>query len=213
MRPDLRLRTLHWETQPRWLPWGRQGWGWMTTLGVLLAALAMLGLIWALWSWSQLTRQTEALQAGNSQLRMAQFAPATREAASRSAVRSGVGLVPGQTLSTEQRQALQSVVRQLNFPWQALFEQLERSTPADVALISVEPDGQRATVRLQAEARSYDTLLRYAAALQGQGVLGKLSYSKHETNDRDMSRPARLTIEIELLSVQQAAQSNAGKVL
>ena len=103
-----------------------------------------------------------------------------------------------QELSKEQRQQVNRVIHQLNTPWQDLFQQLERGTPNNVALISIEPDAGRASVKLQAEAKNLDVLLAYAASLQSQQVLGALTYSKHETNDQDPNKPVRLSFEMGL---------------
>jgi hypothetical protein len=102
------------------------------------------------------------------------------------------------SLTEEQRRSLNTVIRQLNTPWQDLFDQLERQTPKDVALISIEPDARRASIRLQAEAKTLEALLAYAASLQQRGVLGRLTYSKHETNDQDSNKPIRLSVEYEI---------------
>ncbi len=103
------------------------------------------------------------------------------------------------TLTPTQLRGYNAVIRQINIPWQDIFEDLERATPADVALISIEPDGQRASVKLQAEAKTLATLLSYADSLQQRGVLGRITYSKHETNEQDKNKPVRLSLELALL--------------
>jgi Tfp pilus assembly protein PilN len=114
-------------------------------------------------------------------------------------------LTSDNALTEEQRRNLNTVIRQLNTPWQDLFNQLERDTPKEVALISIEPDARRASIRLQAEAKTLDTLLAYAASLQQRGVLGRLTYSKHETNEQDSNKPVRLSVDIELRMPQRLA--------
>lgn len=101
-------------------------------------------------------------------------------------------------LDDDTRRHLNNVVRQLNTPWQDLFNQLERLTPPEVALLSIEPDTQRDTIKLQAEAKTLDALLVYAAGLEQQGLFGRLTYSKHETNDQDPNKPTRLSFELEV---------------
>lgn len=106
------------------------------------------------------------------------------------------------------RKALNGVIQQLNIPWHDIFEQLESSIPPDVALLSIEPDGQRGQIRLQAEAKSLDSLLRYASTLQHNGIFGRLNYSKHETNDQDPNRPVRLSFELGLSTPQRLKDSS-----
>ena len=100
-------------------------------------------------------------------------------------------------LDDDTRRHLNTVVQQLNTPWQDLFNQLERLTPPEVALLSIEPDTRRDTIKLQAEAKSLDALLVYAAGLEQRGMFGRLTYSKHETNDQDPNKPSRLSFELE----------------
>lgn len=98
----------------------------------------------------------------------------------------------------EQFHQINGLIRQLNTPWHDLFNQLENDTTIDIALISVEPDARRGSLRLQAEGKNLETLLIYTAMLQHNGVLGRLSYSRHETNEQDSNKPIRLSVEYEL---------------
>lgn len=202
MRLEPCKAMLHWEAAPRWTLWGRQRRTRTTVAALALAGVALTALAWGVWIAGQQRQEMAVVQAEVQALRVSPAKPAVPRVAT--TARRDAGLLVGQALTTDQRQGLRAVARQLNIPWQELFEQLERSTPPQVALVSVEPDGQRGTVRLQAEAKSLDTLLQYAAALQGQGVLGRLTYNKHETNGQDPNRPMRLTFELVLLPTRQA---------
>lgn len=206
MRLEPSKTMFHWEVAPRWTLWGRQRRVRAKFAALALAGVTLTALAWGGWIAGQQRQAMEAVQAQVQALRVTPAKPAV--ARTSTAVRRDAGLVPGQALTADQRQGLLAVARQLNIPWQELFEQLERSTPPQVALVSVEPDGQRGTVRLQAEAKSLDTLLQYAAALQGQGVLGRLNYNKHETNGQDANRPMRLTFELVLLPSRQASMAS-----
>lgn len=109
-----------------------------------------------------------------------------------------LGKTQATDLDDDTRRHLSTVVRQLNTPWQDLFNQLERRTPSEVALLSIEPDTLRDSIKLQAEAKTLDALLVYAAGLEQQGLFGRLTYSKHETNDQDPNKPTRLSFELEV---------------
>lgn len=104
------------------------------------------------------------------------------------------------SLSREQRMAVKAVVDQLNISWHQVFEQLEKSTPEGIALVSIEPDGKNAVIKFQAEAKSLDSLLLYASSMENSGLFGRLSYSKHETFEQDPSNPIRLSFELGLLA-------------
>jgi Tfp pilus assembly protein PilN len=101
-------------------------------------------------------------------------------------------------LKKEQLSGLNAVVRQLNTPWMDVFDILERRTPANVALVSIEPDGRRSIVRVQAEARSIDELLAYAETLERDAAVTRVVLLRHETNDRDENHPAQLSFEVSL---------------
>lgn len=106
---------------------------------------------------------------------------------------NAIALAPGQ------RRELNQVIQQLNTPWPQVFDQIEQTTPPDIALIGIEPDGSRA-LRIEAESKSLDKLLQYAASLEHRGVFGKLLYSKHEINTDDPNRPVRLSFQLALQS-------------
>jgi hypothetical protein len=169
----------------------------------LACALALA--VHAAWLGFASYASAQALGAANAKMRAAQAAverlhrPQAR--ADMANPHSAAGSVlSASTISVARRDALNGVVLRLNVPWHDIFEQLEQSTPAGVALLGVEPDGPRQQIRLQAEAATLDALLRYASSLQYQGVFGRLSYTKHETNAQDPSRPVRLSFELGLLA-------------
>lgn len=96
------------------------------------------------------------------------------------------------------RRAWNAIAQQLNTPWLSLLATLEAATPDDVALVAIEPDARKATVRLQAEARTLDALLAYAQALRQQPLVGDVALYRHETNEQDASRPLRMHLELRL---------------
>lgn len=151
-----------------------------------------------------------ALQAwllGRQHLEAADIAVRTQQLAELAQPRPLTGLSDGLgrsgahaiALAPGQRRELNRVIRQLNTPWPQVFDQIEQTTPSDIALIGIEPDGSRA-LRIEAESKSLDRLLRYAASLEHRGVFGKLLYSKHEVNTDDPNRPVRLSFQLALQS-------------
>jgi len=103
-----------------------------------------------------------------------------------------------QRLSPSQRNAWNQVARQLNTPWSALLDALERATPNEVAIVSIEPDGAQGSVRLQAEAKTLDELLAYVSALKNTQPFESAALVKHETNEQDANHPVRLSIDLRL---------------
>lgn len=144
---------------------------------ILAAALAAGGALW--WQIWTLDREIETLK---GQL------PTPSTATSLAA---NIG-----SPSPQQRVEWVQLTRQLNTPWSALLDALEAATPQDVALVSIEPDARQGVVRVQAEAKTLQTLLDYGQVLRISGPFDDLVLRKHDTNDQDGMRPIRLTMEL-----------------
>jgi Tfp pilus assembly protein PilN len=179
------------EAVPRYTFLG-QATAWQKALAGAAFGLSCLFVIWQAW---QAWQQWQSIE--RSQARVQTLQAQAQETSQRTSPKSPQGTSPSAKLSNEQRQGINQVIRQLNTPWSSIFEQIEQATPAGVALIQVEPDGQQG-IKLQAESKSLDTLLAYAASLQHRGVLGSLVYSKHETNEQDTNKPIRLSFQLGL---------------
>ena len=113
-------------------------------------------------------------------------------------------------LSTQQMRSWIQTAGQLNTPWAALFDALEAATPADIALVSIEPDAALGSVRLQVEAKTLDALLNYAKTLNSVPMFASVSLTKHETNDQDSNRPLRLSLDIRLRGRQSLSATPEG---
>ena len=149
------------------------------------------------------------LQAWTAQQKLADARDALA-AVQRQAGRGSTVAAPGTpSMSPQQRQAWNQVTRQLNTPWTALLDALEASQPDDVALVSIEPDARQGTVRLQAEARSLDTLLAFARQLGTAPLFETVALVKHETNEQDGNRPVRLSLDIRLRALHSIASEAA----
>lgn len=194
--------ALQFESPPRYTFWGQSSQLWQRCLAMmsLLLALACLG-----WLIAQTLQDAKDAEAFNRQLAGIEAGNAAKPAVNTSPKKASIQTVQralartlAADLNDEMHRSLNTVIRQLNTPWQDLFDQLERLTPGDIALISIEPDARRSSIKLQAEAKTLDALLVYAAGLEQQGVFGRLTYSKYETNEKDANKPMRLSFELEL---------------
>jgi hypothetical protein len=96
--------------------------------------------------------------------------------------------------SPEDMAAARETIRRLATPWGSLFAALE-STPTDgVALLTVAPDPQSASVLISGEARDYGALVRYVAALRGTEPLGRAYLARHETGRTRSRYPVAFSI-------------------
>lgn len=91
--------------------------------------------------------------------------------------------------------AVNTVVSQLNLPWRALQDALDAATPKDIALLSVEPDARRRTLRLTAEARDSEGMVAYVEQLKRQELFADVVLVRHEINEGDPNRPLRFQLE------------------
>jgi hypothetical protein len=94
-----------------------------------------------------------------------------------------------------QAAAVNAAVLQLNVPWRGLHDAVQAATPASVALLALEPDAKKSSVRLTAEARSSDDMFAYVARLQQVAWFDAVLLTRHEINEQDPNRPIRFQID------------------
>jgi len=99
------------------------------------------------------------------------------------------------TVSMAQAAAVNAAVLQLNLPWRALHDAIGAATPANVALLALEPDAKKHMVRITAEARGSDEMIGYVEQLQAQNWFTTVALTHHETNDVDPNKPLRFQVE------------------
>jgi Tfp pilus assembly protein PilN len=97
-------------------------------------------------------------------------------------------------LAPAQAKAVNDAVLQLNLPWRDLHDAVRAATPANVALLSLEPDAKRRTLRIGAEARNSDDMLAYVGKMQAQDWFSSVVLTRHEIAEQDPNRPIRFQI-------------------
>lgn len=105
-----------------------------------------------------------------------------------------VAAQPKFTVSEAQAQAVNDAVMQLNLPWRDLVEAVRAATPGNVALLALEPDAKRRTLRITAEARNSDDMLAYVAKMEEQGWFASSALVRHEVAEQEPNRPLRFQI-------------------
>ncbi len=73
-----------------------------------------------------------------------------------------------------------AVLASLTVPWDAMFGELESAASASVALLGIQPDGAGRQVRLAGEARRFEDLLAYVAALEATPGFANVFLAGHE---------------------------------
>jgi Tfp pilus assembly protein PilN len=153
------------------------------TLALLCAALALSPLLASnIAEYRRLLREQDAVQA------QAQ-AVAARTQAARAPAPARAPVPPGQA------DAVNAAVLQLNLPWRALHDSVQSATPAGIALLALEPDARRRSLRITAEAKSSDDMIGYVEQLRQQDWFDAVALVRHEINEQDPNRPIRFQID------------------
>lgn len=96
-----------------------------------------------------------------------------------------------------------SVVERLNFPWDGLLRAVESAGGSRVALLSLEPDARRRTVRITAEAKNKKAMLDYVSRLGGSAQLAEVHLLDHETQQQEAGQPVRFSMEASWLEARR----------
>lgn len=88
-----------------------------------------------------------------------------------------------------------AAILQLNLPWRELQDAVLAATPRTVALLAMEPDPRKRTLKITAEAKSSDDMVDYVAALKEQDSFSGVVLTRHEINEQDPNRPLRFQLE------------------
>lgn len=98
-------------------------------------------------------------------------------------------------LSPKRIEAVNQAIKQLNLPWQKLFDAMERNRSDRISLLALEPDASNRILRIQAEAKAADDMVDFVEALQKDALFHSASLIRHEINESDRNKPYRFTLE------------------
>lgn len=98
-------------------------------------------------------------------------------------------------IPVSQAAAVNRAIAQLNLPWRDVWNAVEAATPATVALLTLEPDAGKQTVRGSAEAKTSDAMIAYVEQLKQQSCFDTVVLTKHEINEQDPNKPIRFQFE------------------
>lgn len=93
------------------------------------------------------------------------------------------------SLPKENLQAINAIVRQLNLPWDELFEALESTMPRKVAILEVNPDAKSRRLRVVAEVRNDKDMLAYLKLLRAVPLFESVVLTSHQVNEQDRNHP------------------------
>lgn len=148
---------------------------------LLSTALTVSWVVWLGLTWLRAEQDNEVLEEQLAHLDPAKapVVPSHREA-----------------LSPNQFRVAADVIARLNTDWPTLLNELERLTPPEVAVLEIEPRPSQAALTLNIETRTAQDAWRYVDALNSSPYLRDARALKHETNERDKTRPLRFTLSV-----------------
>ena len=100
-------------------------------------------------------------------------------------------------ISELQAASVNAAVMQLNLPWRALQDAIGAATPRSIAMLALEPDARKRSMKITAEAKTSDAMIAYVEELKKQELFSAVALSRHEINEQDPLRPIRFQIEAE----------------
>lgn len=116
----------------------------------------------------------------------------------RTHVAPAVAALPAQpraAIPAAQAAAVNAAVLQLNTPWQALRDAIGAATPPSIALLTLEPDPRRRSMRITAEAKTSDDMIAYIEQLKQQELFGAVALVRHEISELDPNKPIRFQLD------------------
>ncbi|MDD5297050.1 MAG: PilN domain-containing protein [Rhodocyclaceae bacterium] len=129
------------------------GWGASSRLGLVVLALGLALAGWQVWRYLDLKARADAVEQRVAEMRKK---PANGQA------------VPDEALPG------------LNNPWGRLLSDLAGAGSDDIALLALDADGGRGTLRVMGEAKSLDDVLAYVRRLADTGSLPHPELVSHE---------------------------------
>jgi hypothetical protein len=160
---------------PRRSPWAG--------LGVLALALAVAGSL--------------ALHYGDVRRELA------AEEAARGLLNEGrpARAVPRERLEEETRQ-VDAIARQLTLPWAQMIETIENASIGEVAVLQLQPEAEQRRLRLTAEAKNREAMLRYIRRLDESKALSEVHLVSHQVQLDDPSRPIQFALQASFMGAK-----------
>ena len=152
---------------------------------LLAAGLAGIALCaGGIWFAMQMAEQRAAREQQIAQLRASQAALSKRPAR-----------VAEVAIPEAQAVAVNAAILRLNVPWRELEDAIGAATPANIALLALDPDPKKQVLKITAEARNSDDMVGYVQALKQQEFFTGAALARHEIGEQDPNHPIRFQVE------------------
>ncbi len=154
----------------------------MLAAGVLGAALLLAAAATGMQAAQQQAAREESLRAQQRKLAAAARAPARK---------------PETAIPEAQAVAVNAAILQLNLPWRELQDSIAAANSPAVALLALDPDPRKQTLKITAEAKNSDDMVAYIEQLKRQEFFTGAALLRHETNEQDPNHPLRFQVEVQ----------------
>lgn len=82
-----------------------------------------------------------------------------------------------------------SILDQINLPWEALFDSIESAATEQIALLSLQPNVSNRTLRISGEAKNMTELLTFVEALEREAVFENAHLLNYKIKHDNPHRP------------------------
>lgn len=100
-------------------------------------------------------------------------------------------------ISEAQVSAVNGAVLQLNLPWGELHDAIAAASSGSIALLVLEPDARKSSIRLSGEARNSDDMIAYIERLKRQELFVVVTLIHHEIIEQDANHPIRFQLDVQ----------------
>lgn len=91
--------------------------------------------------------------------------------------------------SQQELKQAREVMKQLNLPWEMLFDSLEYAVTKDIALLSVQPNVANQSIRINGEARNLVALTDFVEAIEREAFFENAHVLSYKVKQENPHRP------------------------
>jgi hypothetical protein len=95
----------------------------------------------------------------------------------------------------EQSERAAAALRRLTVPWARMIETVEAASTPQVVLMQIQPEPERRTLRLTAQARTPEAMLEYVHRLGESRFLRQIYLVSHQVQEADPRRPIQFVVQ------------------
>ena len=91
-------------------------------------------------------------------------------------------------------QLANDILMQLALPWESMFNTLESSNTDQIALLAIQPDTGKHSIKVNGEAKDFSALLNYIQQLEQDKTMSDVALLNHEINQQAPEKPVRFAL-------------------